>query len=331
MNTTPTIIALTGASGFIGRHIIDALTDQGVVLSAETATKPSTQSQRQRTVQIKALARSPGQLKQLAEPLQERFTIIQGDLDDEAALHDLMDGADIVIHNAGVVRGASAEDFLKVNAAGTARMAQAAQKAGVSRFVLISSLAAREPTLSHYAASKNAAEKELQAVEGLQWRIIRPPAVYGPGDKELAPLFYSMKKGLGVYPAAARESRLSIIHVHDLAIFIFLMALNDDKALDQAIYEPDDGRTGGYCWQDIREIAEEAFQRPVRLLPIPMGLLQLSATINASMAKLLSYSPMLTPEKIRELSHQNWVCRKLPESVDWQAQVPLRQGLKILS
>ena len=107
------------------------------------------------------------------------------------SLRRLVDGADAVVHCAGVVRGADQADFERVNVDGVARLVRsAAEQHPKPRFLLVSSLAAREPGLSQYAASKRKGEAALASEsDGMPWAVIRPPAVYGPGDREILAAF----------------------------------------------------------------------------------------------------------------------------------------------
>jgi nucleoside-diphosphate-sugar epimerase len=117
------------------------------------------------------------------QPDGDNVQWVRGDLDDRAALKRLVDGADAVIHVAGVINAPDPEGFERGNVAGTLAMLAAATAGGVQRFVHVSSLAAREPELSLYGGSKARAE-ELVRGSGLDWAITRPPAVYGPGDRD---------------------------------------------------------------------------------------------------------------------------------------------------
>ena len=128
-------------------------------------------------------------------------------------------GCDAIVHGAGLVRALTAREFFQVNESGTAQLLEAAAKAAPdARFVHISSLVAREPQLSPYAASKRAAEHKLAALAGARdWIALRPPAIYGPGDHELLPLFKAAKLGILAYPASP-NARVSTLHVADLGI-----------------------------------------------------------------------------------------------------------------
>jgi uncharacterized protein YbjT (DUF2867 family) len=223
------------------------------------------------------------------------------------------------------VRGASQADFDAVNVAGCAALAEAAARANVPRVLLVSSLAAREPALSFYAHSKRHGEGAMRGVlPGVT--VFRPPAVYGPGDVELLPLLDGMRRGLGVHPR--HRGRFSLIHVDDLvgAIRRWL----DWRGSDGDIYEVDDGRSGGYDWAAVLAAVAEACGRRVVDVPVPRLALGAVAAVNTVAARLLGYSPMLTPGKVRELYHEDWVCRdrRFAERTGWRAQLALVPGLR---
>ena len=147
-------LAITGGTGFVGSHVIDAALAAGH--------------------QVQALTRRE-------QPQRDGLTWVAGDLASRDALKRLVEGADAVIHVAGTISARTAEGFEAGNVTGTLAMLAAATAGGLRRFVHVSSLAAREPRLSLYGASKARAE-ELVRSSGLDWAIVRPPAVYGPGD-----------------------------------------------------------------------------------------------------------------------------------------------------
>ncbi|HZU51772.1 MAG TPA: NAD(P)-dependent oxidoreductase, partial [Sphingomicrobium sp.] len=154
-------LAITGGTGFIGSHLID------VALAAGH--------------EVNALTRRPQGPRLGVE-------WIAGDLSARDSLERLVRDAEAIIHVAGTITATNAKGFEEGNVAGTLAMLAAATAGGVQRFVQVSSLAAREPKLSLYGASKARAE-ELVHSSGLNWAIVRPPAVYGPGDKETLELF----------------------------------------------------------------------------------------------------------------------------------------------
>lgn len=305
--TAPQTVALTGGTGFIGRILINQLLLAGHAVRALARPHPG-----------RTLARQAG------------LTWIAGDLTDTAALAQLVDGADAVIHCAGAVRGANRADFDRVNEAGVQHMVRAALgAASCRRFLLLSSLAARAPELSDYAGSKRRGEAMLVA-EGnrLGWSILRPPAVYGPGDREMVGLFHSMARGWAPVPGNGR-GRFSLIYVEDLATAILAwLHCGQDT---QHVYEVDDGHAGGYDWNTAMAIASRVLRggRPVRALHIPVGLLRALGALNLVTAGLRGTAPMLTPGKVRELTHDNWVCDSsaFQQMTGWRPAFPFDRGL----
>lgn len=298
-------VALTGATGFIGTALIKQLHLAGWQVKALYRPKPG---------------RSPVN--------SQNLTWVAGDVSNLASLNRLMADADAVIHCAGAVRGVTQADFDLINETGARHVAEVATTQNKPpRLLLISSLAARMPELSHYAGSKMRGELAIKN-SPLRWTIFRPPAVYGPGDRELLPLFQSMAKGLAPLPAGA-NGRFSIIHVDDLAAAM-VHCLGQDAG-DGKTFELDDGHFGGYDWPKVIQIAQTVLRNggKIRRLPIPISLLKLVAWTNFYAAQLLRYAPMLTPGKIREITHSDWLCdnNDITRITGWQPTCELAQGL----
>lgn len=306
LNTRSTL-ALTGATGFIGATLLTHLTDAGWL--------------------VRALYRPR---KGRVLPILPGVEWLPGDLEDEGALSALVAGTHAVIHCAGAVRGASRDDFDQVNVEGTRRVALAASReAQAPRFLLVSSLAAREPKLSHYAGSKWRGESIIKAAsENMRWTVLRPSAVFGPRDRELLPLFRCIASGFAPLPAGA-NGRFSLIYVEDLATAV-VRWLTTDVGYGQT-FELHDGQAGGYDWGTVLDIGGRVLRggRPVHRVPIPVPVLTLAALANFAAARLLGYAPMLTPGKIRELTHPDWVCDNSDFSriTGWQPAFRLEQGL----
>ncbi len=299
------MLALTGATGFIGRRLISHLTTAGWT--------------------IRALERTPG-----TSFRHEGVDWVAGSLDDPESLARLLDGVDGVVHCAGAVRGASPADFAGVNSKGVGRIAAAAgARERPPFFVLISSLAAREPQLSDYARSKREGELALEAAAGsMPWVALRPPVVYGPGDREVAPLFAWMARGIAPVPANG-AGRFSLLYVDDLAEAVNRCLAN--AAAAGRIFELHDGRRGGYEWCELIDEAGRHFGRRVRRLDIPVNLLRGVSVVNLAAARLFRYAPMLTPGKVREICHAEWVCdnRPMNDATGWVPRVELARGLTL--
>ena len=296
-------VALTGATGFVGGHVLRALLMAGW--------------------RVNALMRGPARLN--AAP---GLTVIEGDLADEQALARLIGGVDLIIHCAGVTKAATNAEFFRVNTAGTATLATvAATGTNPPRFILMSSLAAREPALSAYADSKRQAEAAVDELgNALQWTALRPPAVYGPGDQDILLYFKQFDKGLAFLPGDAAQ-RLSLIHVSDLADAV--VALAGISGYDGGPIEVHDGHAGGYRWQDIVAVATEVFGHPIRTVPVPRPIMLLLAACTRAGSRVLGKRPILSPGKVDELYHPDWVCQGnfLCELTDWKPRIGLAQGL----
>ena len=241
MNQT---VAVTGATGFIGKYIIDNLLARGFHVRALTRT-----------------ARAH---------VNDNLIWVRGSLEDTHSLSELVAGASAVVHCAGQVRGHKEEIFTRCNVDGSLRLMQAAKESGFcQRFLFISSLAARHPELSWYANSKHVAEQRLTAMaDEITLGVFRPTAVYGPGDKELKPLFDWMLRGL-LPRLGAPDTQLSFLHVTDFAQAVgqWLSA----ETVQTQTYELCDGVAGGYDWQRVRQLAADA-RPPFRAAHVDRGL-----------------------------------------------------------
>ena len=283
-------VALTGATGFVGGRLLDLALGEGH--------------------EVRALTRRP-------QAALDGVTWVEGALDDPTALATLVEGADAVIHVAGVIN-ADAAGFEAGNVKGTAAMLSAAERVGIKRFVHVSSLAAREPGLSLYGASKARSEALVNASR-LSSAIVRPPAVYGPGDRETLELFRMAKRGLVVLPPAGR---LSLIHVDDLARLLLALAASNDAAL----VEPDDGRRGGWTHDEFGHALGRAVGRRVRTLSAPRALLRLAARADMLMR---GRRAKLTADRAAYFCHPDWTvspAHAAPAAL-WQPRIDTEQGL----
>jgi nucleoside-diphosphate-sugar epimerase len=299
-------IVITGATGFIGNMVARRLASTDW--------------------QVRALVRPASIHKQPNEIASEWIT---GDLEDMKSLRRLVGGAKAVVHCAGAVRGTHQVDFERTNVDGVARLVQAAtEQHPKPRFLLISSLAAREPDLSYYAASKRKGEKALASKSsGMPWVIFRPPVVYGPGDREMLPLFQWMQRGITPI-IGSDKSRISLLYVTDLAEAIVYWLHRGKRS--GCVYELHDGHTGGYMWQDIIDAVSRLNGRLIYRAKIPVSFLKLLASLNLTAARVFGRAPMLTPGKVRELTHPNWICDNtaLNSDTGWTPKITLEEGLR---
>jgi nucleoside-diphosphate-sugar epimerase len=256
--------------------------------------------------------------------------LITGDLADTRALCTLVSDCTAVVHGAGAVRGNNQEDFDRVNVTGTRAVVDAmAAHAPAARLVHLSSLAAREAMLSYYSRSKARGEAVLAEHSDLDWVVLRPPAVYGPGDVEMLPLFRTMYRGLALVPGSV-EARTSLIHVDDLTRAI--IACLACKEARHQVFHLGDGTAGGYSWAEMAAIGQDLWSRRVRLWQIPAWILDSVAFLNSRRARFIGGAPMLTPQKLRELRHPDWVVSNeaITRVTGWEPGIALREGLQAL-
>jgi nucleoside-diphosphate-sugar epimerase len=287
-------LAVTGGTGFVGSHLIDAALAAGH--------------------SVLALTRRPQQQR-------EGLNWVDGSLSDSASLERLIDATDAVIHVAGVLKARDRQGFEAGNVTGTLAVLAAATAGGTQRFVHVSSLAAREPQLSLYGASKAQAEK-LVAESGLDWVIVRPPAVYGPDDRETLDLFRMARGGTIYMPPAGK---LSLLHVDDLARL--LLALAEPDAPRHLTIEPDDGRPGGWTHREFGDALAKAVGMPARTVSTPRFLLSIGSRLDRLLRR---DNARLTPDRVAYFCHPDWVAspdRAAPPDL-WQPQIPTDEGLR---
>jgi len=272
------VAAVTGATGFLGRQVVAALAADGW--------------------RVRALARRDAVL---AAPAGVEPEVVIGGLADAAALERLCEGAEVLIHVAGLVKARRDSEFTAVNVEGARRAAAAAGRKSVSRMVLISSLAARNPGLSAYAASKRAGEAAAAAQFGNGLRVVRPPAIYGPGDRETLGVFKAALR-LPVAPVFDSRARVAMMHVEDAARQIAAAA---DHPPDRPVVAISDACPEGYGWRDIAMAAAVAVGTRPALMRLPSQTLA-AAGFFGSMRRRLGGNPILTSGKARELRHLDW-------------------------
>ncbi len=307
-------VAVTGATGFVGSHLLDALLEPGAAVAC--------------------LARGSAH----AVPLETRgCRVVMGDLASARACASLVAGAEIVFHVAGLVAARRPEDFMAVNRDGTRRLLAAAREAGVRRFVHVSSLAVTGPTergmpldesgpprpVTPYGRSKRAGEDAVRE-SGVAFTIVRPPVVYGPRDRELLRVFRVARLGWAPLLGDGRQE-LSLVHAADLA-----------RALVAAAFAPEaEGRTyhaahpQPVTQRALVESVGRSLGRLVRLVPLPPAVVRAGLHVSGAIARIAGVTTMLSPEKAAELLAPAWTCTSaaLERDAGWRADVALDDGL----
>ncbi|HEY1124865.1 MAG TPA: NAD(P)H-binding protein [Sphingobium sp.] len=292
-----TLIAITGATGFVGKAVLAKALADGL--------------------RVRALTRRP-------QAPRDGVEWVLGTLDDHGQLERLVAGADAVLHVAGMVNAPNRAAFEACNSRGTANVIAAMKAQGIKRLVHVSSLAAREPQLSDYGWSKSEAERHVEG-SGLDWTMVRPPAIYGPHDAEFLELFQMAQWGFVLLPP---DGRVSIIHADDLADLLVAMARTQDHATHDQIYEVDDGRYGAWTHRTLAKAIGRAVGRKT-LLPVsmPAVLVKLGARIDRLIRR---DKARLTPDRASYFCHPDWSSRVAmapPESV-WTASIDTELGLE---
>lgn len=309
-------VFVTGATGFIGIHTVAALRARGHAAVC--------------------LVRDVRKTAAFAAPAPE---LVEGDLGDTAALARGCDGADAVVHLAGLTAARSRRELFAVNADGTRAIVDVvrATRGRVARVVHVSSLAAAGPAsfgapltgtepahpVSDYGRSKLAGETHVRELH-VPWVILRPPAVYGPHDREFLRLF--KLAALGVAPLfGGGTQRLSMVYAPDLAQAIVTCLEHMPAA---AAYYPAHPET-----TTARALVEgigTALATRTRVLPLPRALVRPICFVSGTAAKLARRATLLSSDKANELLADAWTCSPaaLTAAVGWQAATDLATGLR---
>jgi nucleoside-diphosphate-sugar epimerase len=303
----PDRVLVTGATGFVGSHVAQALVEAGY--------------------EVRVGARASSDLRWISSLDTERVQLdVRGKPED---ISRAVENVDVVVHAAGITRARRAGDYYSVNAGGTRRLAAAALRAEVRRFVLISSLAARGPDgrdhpESDYGRSKLEAENHLRSVEGrMEAVVLRPAAVYGPRDTDLLPLFRMARAGWLPVPSGA--ALLQPIYVQDAARSALAAAR---ATVGFGPFPVAENRR--YTWRDVAAGLEKALGRTVRAVRLPAGAFVLAGLAAEWVAKPLSAVPILDERRSRDLALNAWTCdvSGTEEALGWRAEVPLFEGLE---
>ena len=295
------IIALTGATGFVGRHLLHTLASNGFI--------------------IKALTRKPqSELKNVIW--------VSGDIQNQSSLKEIVEEADVIINVAGLIKAKNRDEFISANATAVKNLLDAISPDKNPHFIQVSSLTAREENISDYAFSKKQGESILNSYPNqLKWTIVRPPGIYGPRDNETIKIFKMIKSRIALYPDN-KDNRVSWINVSDLVSAI-LHLMNNEKYIHK-ILEVDDGNKNGYSHEEFYNAASKTLNVEPVFLTIPKFILKIVGHTNDILGRIFNYAPMVSAKKVNEICHSDWVCKKNSEFCmdDWSAKIDLKTGLK---
>lgn len=314
-------VLITGASGFIGYHLIEAAQKEGL--------------------EVHAAVRRSSNVSHL-KPLNPVF--VYPELSEKNALKKLLEEGDYayILHAAGATRAKNSQAYNAVNADYTRLLAEAALEAAIplKRFLFMSSLAALGPVpysdeqpitestqpmpITSYGKSKLLAEKYLEELKELPLTTIRPTAVYGPREKDLFILFKTLNKGLDVY-IGTDPQRLSFVYVKDLAEVTISALLKGQNG--RQVYNISDGFA--YDRYALADSFKTVTGKNPRRVHLPVGVLKLAANIMELGATFSPIAPVVNREKVKELTAPNWYCsiEAAQRELDYRPKYPLTTGI----
>lgn len=299
---------VTGATGFVGSHVTEALLEAG----HDTA----------------CTVRASSDLRWI-EGLD--VSTVPGDLRRPGELDAALEGVGTVVHAAGATAAGRADLYREVNVLGTERLARRAAARGVERFVFVSSLAARGPDgapgpASPYGRSKREAEDRLDEIAGgseMEAVVLRPAGVYGPRDTDVLLLFWFAARGW--LPAPPGGGPLQPVYARDVAHAVVRACEAEAGFGPHPVAERD-----SYGWSEVRALLEEAVGRRVRRVPVPGPLLELAGATAEVVGRLAGRTPEFDRRRARDLSRHTWTCDPRPteEALGWRAETPLAEGMR---
>jgi dihydroflavonol-4-reductase len=312
-------VLVTGATGLIGSHLVEALHMKGY--------------------QIRCLVRKSSDRKWLNN-LPVEF--VEGDYNDPASLAPAVRKIDYIYHSAGVTKSKTKAGYFEGNHLPTKNLLQSvlANNPGLKRFIHISSGAAvgpgtgtdpiREDTPFHpittYGISKMEAEKEcLRLMDRLPITIVRPPAVYGPRDKDVFEFFNTMKKGLQPMIGFS-DTYVSLIHVKDLANGIVLAGENPQSAGETYFISSE----RFYTWRELGEITAHVMGTKVFRVHIPKFIVYVIAVFAEFFSIFSSKPALINIEKAKDMVQTSWVFSidKAREKLGFKESFSIETGIR---
>ncbi len=311
-------ILVTGATGFIGSHLVALLLSKGH--------------------HVRCLVRKTSNLVWLKDLPVE---YIEGDVFDDAVLRKAVSDIDYIYHSAGLTKAKTRDEYFRANAEGTRRLLDAAAAAapGLRRFLHVSSQAAAGPSptkdpiteevephpITNYGRSKLQSEIECASFAGrLRYTICRPPVVYGPRDKDVFEFFQTMNRGLQPMVRFS-DSYVSFIHVRDLIRGIVLAA-ESEKAVGQTYFI---SSSRVYSWKEIGDASRAALGKWALRLRIPAIGVYAVTSVAELLAKFSPRPALINMEKARDMVQPYWTCdsSKAKRDFGFEQEVSLEEGV----
>lgn len=315
-------VLVTGATGFIGSVLVSYLKEQAC--NVRIFLRP--ESDREKAARL-------------------GVDVVTGRYDNPADLRHALQGVDMVIHLAGVTKSLDEKGFYEGNVMPVEEMLKTVVETcpGLRRFVLVSSLAAAGPArsaspgvkehdmplpVSAYGRSKLEAEQvALRWKDRVALTIVRPPAVYGPGDKDVLQFFSALKKRVMLAAGDGRSQRFSLIYVDDLVKGIVLAATAPDACGETYFLTS----SRGYSWAEVARVAQKALGIGWHVtLPLPKSVIRAVAAVSGAAGRITGRPSLLNPDKAEEMVQDFWVCSplKAQRELGFSADTTLQDGVK---
>jgi nucleoside-diphosphate-sugar epimerase len=312
-------VLITGASGFVGYHLIVTAIEHGLEVYA--AVRPQSNTSHLAALKVNYVNLNFSAVDEL-----------------KAALED--EQYNYIVHAAGTTKAKTLQQYNEVNAEYSRNLALAASLVNytLEKFVFVSSLAAIGPIsdftaaiadnsvpkpVTFYGLSKKLAEEYLNKIENLPLVTVRPTAVYGPREKDIFILFKTINQGLEPYIGRFNQ-QLSFIYVKDLAEIIIRLLKSD---IVQKTYNVSDGLT--YNRYALADGLKKALQKKTLKMHIPLGIIKGLAGFMDRLYANSAKTPTLNKEKIKELTAPNWACNieNLKKDLQFEPRYNLEQGI----
>ncbi|OQP39998.1 UDP-glucose 4-epimerase [Niastella yeongjuensis] len=315
-------VLITGASGFIGFHLIEAALDKGLHVYA--AVRPGSDIRHLKEYDISLFELNYTNEQLLAKQLRDG-------------------GFNYIIHAAGATRAASQQMYDAINATYALNLASAALKGleeNLKKFVFMSSLAAVGPLDSRlrmitedttpapvtaYGRSKLLAEQQLKTLPSLPLVVLRPTAVYGPRERDIFIMLRSIHRGMEPYIGRVADQHLSFIYVKDLAAVTINSLFT---GLSHITFNISDGAS--YDQYELADFAKQILNKKTFRLHLPYNMVKGMAFALEKWGSWRGKTPVLNREKLNELTAINWQCsiEKAKKYLNFYPQYSLEQGLR---
>ncbi len=308
-------VFVTGGTGFIGSHLADALL-------------------REPDNEVRCLVRSD--LKWLKN---KKVSAVRGDLHDLPSLRKGLEGSDVLFHLAALVKAPKPDIFRRVNVEATENIIRCAQKAGVKKIIVLSSLAAAGPSFSRpltesdpmmpvsmYGESKKEMEEMIARIARPEdsITILRPPAVFGPREEQIYSFFKMASRGFCPIVGGDGQTRISMVHVQDVVQGLLLAAKDTTPGLRS--YFVSSERV--YTWKEIKDATSLAFGKKLITLPVPPSIVHAAGTMLETVGSFIGQYPVMNKDKAREMTLE-WTCSvdKIKQELGYKQLFTLDDGI----